>query len=287
MATPAAIDHHVQTEHGYINATDHPGEGTPYVFLHGYPDDASVYAKLVSQLQPHRSVTFDFVGYGRSQRVDDARVVEGQRVAETEAVIDQLNLDKIVLVGHDAGGPVAVEYALAHPERVERLILMNCYFGESPTLRFPDMIRLMGEPHLVPLTDALFADPMQLQWLLEFTATNFGYGPSEDLRDKIIIPVFFGIPEKQPDALKAVRAWTGRLLDDVALTTELVASGKTSDLQVPVDVIFGRNDPYLNPGVAEHLAGLFSNSRLELVEARHWLQWDAPEELARLITRQR
>lgn len=283
MQAPAAVEHRISTEHGYLSVKDHPGQGTPFVFLHGFPDDSTVYERLIAQLRPHRSVSFDFLGYGRSERAQNFPVADGQRLAETEAVIDQLGLGKVVLVGHDAGGPVAVEYALAHPDRVERLVLLNCYFGDSPTLRFPEMIRLMGDPHLVPLTDALFADLAQRQWLLDYTATQFGYGPTEDLRDRIIIPLFFG-SEGQPDALDAIRAWTARLFTDVAITSELVAAGKTGDLRVPVDVIFGANDSYLNTGVAEHLAGLFPNARLHSVQARHWIQWDEPETLARLLT---
>ncbi|MEW1778396.1 alpha/beta hydrolase [Streptomyces sp. NPDC086777] len=282
MQPSAAVEQRVSTRHGYLHAKDHPGHGTPFVFLHGYPDDSTVYDKLIAQLHPHRSVSFDFLGYGQSERVRNSPVADGQRLAETEAVIDQLGLGKVILVGHDAGGPVAVEYALAHPDRVERLVLFNCYFGESPTLRFPEMIRLMGDPDLVPLTDALFADLAQRQWLLGYTATRFGYGPADDIRDRVIVPVFFG-SEGQPDALDAIRAWTARLFTDLAITSELVATGKTGDLQIPVDIIFGANDPYLNSGVAEHLAGLFPNARLRSVQARHWLQWDEPEAVARLL----
>jgi 2-hydroxy-6-oxonona-2,4-dienedioate hydrolase len=209
-------------------------------------------------------------------------VEEGQRLAETEAVADALGLEKFVLVGHDAGGPAAIQYALAHPERIERLVLFNCYFGESPTLKFPEMIRLLGDPHLTALADALISDPGKRQWLLEFTAVNFGYDATADLRERILIPVFYGAPGK-PDALDAVRGWTARLLTDVATATEMVESGETRKLSVPVDVIFGMDDPYLNPGVAEHVARIFPNSRLRFVEAGHWLQWDAPGAVAQML----
>lgn len=286
MTEAAVTEHLVSTPHGRISAREYGGSGTPYVFLHGYPDDAAVYEPLISEIRPQRAVSFDFVGYGKSERTGTTPVSDGQRLAKTEAVVDQLGLEKIVLVGHDAGGPVAVEYALAHPDRVERLVLLNCFFGDTPQLRFPEMIRLLGDPALTPLTDRLFEDPSQRQWLLEFTATRFGYGADEDIREKIIIPVFFGAPGK-PSALDGVRAWTARLFTDLATTTDLVNSGKTAALEMPVDVIFGENDPYLNPEVARHVAGLFPNSRLTLVEARHWLQWDAPEALGKILTEPR
>ncbi len=109
------------------------------------------------------------------------------------------------------------------------------------------MIRLLGDPHLVLLADALMQDPAQRQWLLEYTAQQFGYGPTADIRQKAIIPQFFG-SASQPDALDAIRAWTGRLFDDVAITNDVIASGRLASLQFPVDIAFGVNDPYPQHG---------------------------------------
>ncbi|MFE3168904.1 alpha/beta fold hydrolase [Streptomyces sp. NPDC059224] len=284
MTTPTYVQHKVATPFGSLDVRDFPGAGDPFVLLHGFPDDSTIYNKLVPELHQRRVVTFDYVGYGQSERVRGASVVEGQRLKETAAVIDQLNLEKVVIVGHDAGGPVAVEYAAAHPDRVARMVLLNCYFGESPTLRFPEMIRLLGDPHLVPLADALMQDPAQRKWLLEHTARQFGYAPTDDIREMSIIPQFFG-SAAQPDSLEAIRAWTGRLFADIALTNEVIASGTLATLRCPVDVVFGANDPYLNAGVAEHLASLFPNAQRHSIEARHWVQWDEPKALAGVLMR--
>lgn len=285
MEIPAPVRHKIPTPNGFLAVKDYPGQGIPFVLLHGFPDDSTIYDKLVPELQPRRVITFDYLGYGQSERSQNFPVGDGQRLSETAAVIDKLNLDKVVIVGHDAGGPVAVEYTVAHPDRVARLVLLNCYFGESPTLRFPEMIRLLGDPHLVPLADALMQDPSQRQWLLEYTAQQFGYEPTDDIREKAIIPQFFG-SASQPDSLDAIRAWTGRLFSDVAITNEVIASGKLATLQVPVDITFGVNDSYLNTGVAEHLAGLFPNSQMHPIDARHWVQWDEPKTLGQLLTRE-
>ena len=64
----------------------------------------------------------------------------------------------------------------------------------------------------------------------------------------------------------------------------MIASGRLQTTTVPVSVIFGRNDPNLNPDVAHHLSSLFKNSQLHLVDqASHWPQWDRPEVVADLI----
>ena len=89
-------------------------------------------------------------------------------------MIEELNLDQVVLVGHDASGPEAIEWALAHPDRVSRLIPLNTYYGHDPALRLPGMIRLFADPQLTPLADAMLADPQQRLWILAHTAKGFG-----------------------------------------------------------------------------------------------------------------
>jgi pimeloyl-ACP methyl ester carboxylesterase len=65
--------------------------------------------------------------------------------------LDALRLDRVVLVGHDAGGPDAIDYAVGEPGRVEQLVLLNTYYGHAPTLRLPEAIRLLADPNLTPL----------------------------------------------------------------------------------------------------------------------------------------
>jgi pimeloyl-ACP methyl ester carboxylesterase len=91
-----------------------------------------------------------------------------------------------------------------------------------------------------------------------------------------ILPQFFGSAD-QPDALAAIRAWTGGLFDSLAEQDELVDSGALRDLKVPVSIIFGESDRYLNRLLAGEIAGLFTDPSLHLVQdASHWPQHDQP-----------
>ena len=58
-----------------------------------------------------------------------------------------------------AAGPEAIDFAVTHPERVARLVLLNTYYGRNPNVRLPEMIALMADPALASLTDALLDDP--------------------------------------------------------------------------------------------------------------------------------
>jgi haloalkane dehalogenase len=67
----------------------------------------------------------DWLGYGRSDRAAPGRLDGARHQQQLRAVLDALDLGRVVLVGHDAGGPDAIDYALDQPGRVERLVLLN------------------------------------------------------------------------------------------------------------------------------------------------------------------
>ncbi|MFC4035051.1 alpha/beta fold hydrolase [Streptomyces polygonati] len=281
-ATPS-IEHSISTPFGRVSAVEYAGEEPAIVLMHGYPDDSHAYDKLVPELRPRRTIRFDFLGYGNSERSQTAPMEASQRTTETAAVMDQIGIEQAVVVGHDAGGPVAVDYARQNPDRVAKIALMNCFYGHSETLTFPDLIQLLADAPLANLTDSLLADPTQALWLLAHTGAELGYDASEELVVDAVQPQFFG-SEGQADALKAIRAWTARLPMDLSTQDKAISEGEISSMRTPVDVIFGASDKYLDPGVARHLAGLFANARVTLLEgARHWVQSDRAAEVASLL----
>ena len=62
------------------------------------------------------------------------------QIGDLDAVITQLGIEQVLLVAHDASGPPAIDWALAQPERVAGLVLLNTYYCEMPTLRPPEVI---------------------------------------------------------------------------------------------------------------------------------------------------
>ena len=79
-----------------------------------------------------RTVAIDFLGFGSSDKPEGAQYSFPQQLGDVEAVVAALGLDKVVPVGHDAGGPAAVNFALRHPERTAAVVLMNVFYGQPP-----------------------------------------------------------------------------------------------------------------------------------------------------------
>ena len=271
--------HVIPTVHGRIHASDRPGEDPTFVLMHGFPDDSRIYDRLAPLLSPRRVVAFDFVGYGRSERPKPGAFKSGHHEDELGAVLDAFELEHVNLVAHDASGPVAIDYAVDRPQRVGRLILFNTYYGHTPSLRFPEMIRLFADQNFAPLADAMIDDPNQRLWLLWHTARRFGIDPLDQsgIGAVSIVPQFFGDADT-PDALPAIRAWTEALFADLDHQDQQISAGHLAALDVPITLLFGARDDYLSPDLARHLAGLFARADLQLVEdASHWPQWDQPE----------
>ena len=105
------------------------GSGPPVLMLHGNPTWSFYYRQLIADLAPdHRAIAPDHVGCGLSDRPADA--VYGYRLADRVADIERLvaHLDlkePLTLVVHDWGGMIGMSYAVRHPEKIARLVLLN------------------------------------------------------------------------------------------------------------------------------------------------------------------
>jgi pimeloyl-ACP methyl ester carboxylesterase len=283
--TLAPRDRLVETPKGSLFVREISGDDPPIVLMHGFPDDHNIYERLLPLLSPRRAVVFDWSGYGRSERSDLGGFSLKDHASELEALLDQLDIDRAVLVGHDASGPDAVAFTVANPQRVTHLVLLNTIFGHLPSLELPEMIRLLADPDLIPLADAMINDDAQRLWLLQFTADHWGMDAldPQGIAVRSILPQFFGNAD-QPDALAAIRAWTAGLFESLTDQDKLVDSGALGDLEVPVSIIFGESDRYLSPSLAREIAELFTDSSLHLVpDASHWPQHDQPWVVADLL----
>ena len=93
--------------------------------------------------------------------------------------MEALGLEKIIPVGHDAGGPTAVNFALKHPERAAAVCLMNAFYGDAPGLRVPEIIELFANKSLKSLTQHFLASPQQFAWPLAFQRDQMQVGLTE------------------------------------------------------------------------------------------------------------
>src|SRR5436309_6044019 len=145
--TVSYTEHVVQRGLYHLSVREYRGEEPAIVLMHGFPDTLHLYDRLLPWLSPpRRVVTFDFLGWGTSEKPAGYPYTAANQVGDVDAVIEQLHLQQVVLVAHDAPGPLAIDWALAHADRVAALVLLNTYYCAMPALRPPEAILLFSTP---------------------------------------------------------------------------------------------------------------------------------------------
>ena len=123
------------------------GQGDPIVMLHGNPTWSFYYRNLIKDLRAsYRVIAPDHMGCGFSDKpqIYDYRLE--RHIANLEALISNLGLNRITLLMHDWGGPIGMGYATRHPENVKRLVFLNTVAFWSP--RIPMILRICRIPFL-------------------------------------------------------------------------------------------------------------------------------------------
>ena len=102
---------------------DSGGEGTPIVLIHGLSSSMGFWEYQVPELaKHHRVLALDLPGYGASGR-PDAPCTPPWYADVVSDWMFAVGLEKAAIMGHSMGGQIAMELALTHPERVDRLVL--------------------------------------------------------------------------------------------------------------------------------------------------------------------
>ncbi len=130
-----------------------PKDAAPILMLHGNPTWSFYYRRLVSAFSPtRRCIVHDHIGMGLSDKPTEKNYefTLESRVNDLEKLIDSLNLTQpLTLIVHDWGGMIGMAYATRHPERIERLVILNTGgFSLPKTKKMPWQLTLARTPLL-------------------------------------------------------------------------------------------------------------------------------------------
>jgi haloacetate dehalogenase len=136
--TPFSIQRNGITLHGRT-ALGAPWEGSPLLLLHGHPQTHAMWHKVAPELAKRfKLVLMDLRGYGDSGRpayneaADDAHANHSKRemALDAVAVMQHFGFEKFSVLAHDRGARVAHRLAADHPEKVQRMMMLDI----APTL---------------------------------------------------------------------------------------------------------------------------------------------------------
>jgi haloalkane dehalogenase len=277
-------EHRVPRSDGNVYARDYQGAGPAFVLMHGFPDNLHIYDFLVPHLvaSGRRVVTFDFLGFGQSDKPAGAFYSFQQQLGDLDAVVNYLALGKIVPVAHDASGAAALNFTIDHPGSVASLVILNAAFANAPGVKWPELIELFASPNLQALSGAILRAPETFGWIVNFQREQFKNSLDAKHKaryDEFLGPLIDNNFRQQPGSAPAFMQMTAQFFEELARNTARLPQLATLD--VPAKVIWGERDPYINVGVAADFKSHLKQASLHLIQAGHWLQIDEPELVAK------
>ena len=256
------------------------GEGSlPVLLIHGVLNDAGEWALIAGQL-PGRLVIPDWPGCGLSDSVPiGASGFRRFGVEWLSDVVDALGAEQVDIVGSSMGGYLGCVFALAHPERVHRLVQIGSEFGLVRGA--PLIFRLFTTPGLG--TFLLSRQPKDAEanrkQVFSHLVRHADRIPVDMLEHDLEVMALPGAVECATDVLRAMCHPVTGARQSVMIRDELV------NLKVPTLHLWGDKDNFLLPDKArpafEHAAAV----SLRVVEdGGHLLTLEAPDLVANAIT---
>lgn len=111
----------------YMDVKPKKSNGKTIMLLHGKNFNGAYWEKTAKDLSDKgfRVIIPDQIGFGKSSKPQSYQFSFAQLASNTKAILDDLKIDKIIVLGHSMGGMVATRFTLMYPETVEKLILEN------------------------------------------------------------------------------------------------------------------------------------------------------------------
>ena len=250
-----------------------PEDGAPTILLHGFPESWYGWRHQIGPLAAAglRVVVPDQRGYGLSDKPPGIAAYHLDRLAaDVIALADACGFARFRLVGHDWGGLVAWWAASRHPDRIERLAILN-----AP---HPGIVGAYLRRHPGQWLRSAYVAFFQVPRLPERHLTaNRGHVLREALastsRPGAFTPAdldVYAAAWLRPGAMTAMLNWYRAL---ARLPRDAPAR-----VTMPTLILWGLQDPALQPGLAAASLALCDDGRIvRYPRATHWLAHEEPE----------
>lgn len=251
--------------------------GSPVVLLHGGGIDSArlSWELLIPVLaERHRVIAPDFPGFGASDKPDIAYTMSFYG-AFLRDFLDALQIERAALCGLSMGGGVALGFALDHPRRVEKLVLVDSY-GLQRSVPFHRLSYVYIKTPLNGLSWALMRSRAVVRYSLAALLKRPGA-----VTDELVEQAY-----QEMVRPGAGRAWNGIQQSDITWNgVRTCYLDRLGEISAPVLIVHGTKDSAVPPEWAREAQRRIPGSRLEWMEgAGHWAQRDCPEDFNRVVS---
>jgi haloalkane dehalogenase len=259
------------------------GDGEPLVMVHGNPTWSFYFRQLISSFSlQYRAIVPDHIGCGLSEKpgIDAYGFELKNRVDDLEKLLEHLDLgNNITLIIHDWGGMIGMAYAVRHPARIRRLVIMNTYAFLPPA------------GYRIPLTGHFIRRSGPLASLAVLGLNLFSVGALHLATRK-------GLAKDVKKGLTApYNCWNHRLavlrfVQDIPLSpkdssyqlAKSVDDNLTRLAHIPTIICWGEHDFVFDHSFLNEWRRRFPNAQVHhFPDAGHYVLEDVPEKIVPLI----
>ena len=261
------------SSHGRVHYVDE-GDGPPILLCHGNPTWSFLYRGIIVALRDgFRCIAPDYLGFGLSDRpagfgykIDEHAQVVGE-------FVDHLGLDGYLTMGQDWGGPISMAVAVERADRVRGVVLGNTWFWPADTLSTKAFSRIMSSP---PMQYAILQRNFFVERLIPALTQH---------RPSAAVMEHYRAVQPNAEARKGVAEMPKQILAARPLLARLAVEVPAMLGGKPALFVWGMKDFAFRPGptIPRMRATFPDHVLVELPDAKHFIQEDAPDRVAAAI----
>jgi haloalkane dehalogenase len=250
------------------------GEGPVLLFLHGWPTWSFLYRGILVRLRRRfRCIAPDYLGFGLSGHPADFSYAPKDHAEVVRQLIHHLDLRDVTIMGHGWGGPIALRVTLDETPRVRALVLGNTWYWPADAWHMVTFAQLMSSGPAQKLI-------LERNWLVERLLVA---GCRHEMPHAVLqhytavypsVESRFGVAEL-PRQIVESSFWLG----EIAHAAPRMLAG------LPMLLTWGMRDLAYPPRFMDRFREDFRDVTVRRLDARHFIQEDAPAEISEAIER--
>ncbi len=248
------------------------GVGQPILFLHGNPTWSFLYRGIIIRLKKRfRCIAVDYPGFGLSQAPDNYGYTPPEHAAIVRELVQHLDLKDLTVMGQDWGGPIGMRLALDEIDRLRALVMGNTWYWPLDTVTMKAFAYVMSSAPMQGqiLNKNFFVEkimPMAVKHSLQEEVMHH-------YREALATPKRRVGAAEFPRQLVEASLWLGDLSDEVSDRLR----------NVPLLLTWGLHDMAFPRQFMERFREDFQLTQIVRLDAKHYIQEDAPAEIAAAI----
>lgn len=248
------------------------GEGDPILFLHGNPTWSFLYRGIIIRLKKkYRCIAVDYPGFGLSAHPDNYGYTPGEHADIVRDFVRHLGLENLTIMGQDWGGPIGLRVAVDELPRVRALVMGNTWYWPIDSWQSKAFSYVMS---MAPVQSRILDHNLFVERVMPM-------GVKHPLPDEVLHHYREALPTPKsrigaaefPVQLMAATPWLDELRQDVE---DRLAN-------VPLLLTWGLHDLMYPRAFMERFREPFNIVRLQRLDAKHYIQEDAPKEISEAI----